>query len=236
MPKSEKSKKTKRRTTRIQISNSSRKIHRLSQKLVKELSKNNSSDAVKSLKKLTNTLNNRQYNKTLKTKKTLRKSRRAGSSVSNKKSKIEKLMVNLQKEIKKVLNGKTKAQNMKKLKKLEKDLLAISQSKKRAGVGFGKSSSLETGSLETEGEENTSKWANRRDKFLKKTGKLNNKIREWVGEERQTMGKVVGNIAEFAVIATTIGLGIEAVDIAGDVMASPINYAFDLHENAFGIA
>lgn len=196
MPKSKKSKRTKK----VSVSNSSRKIYRINQKLVKELSKNKSTGVEKSLKKLTNTLNDKKYIKKLGTKKTLRKSRRAGSSLKiKKKDKVQKLAGELSKEVKKILNGKTKSQNKKKMKKLEKDLLILSQSKRRAGS---------LGSRIDQG----------MDYYLKKTNDLQRGTENYISSVSgsEGLGKAVGWIAKFSVWGATAAAGIYATDYVTD--------------------
>jgi hypothetical protein len=192
MPKSNK------RTKKNSISKSSRKIYRINQKLVKELSKNKSKGVEKSLTKLTNTLNNKKYNKVIKTKKTLRKSKRAGSSLINK-SNVEKLSTELVKEVKKVLNGKTNSQNKKKMKKLEKDLLIISQSKKKAG-SFGSKADQGIGY------------------YLKKTDELQKGTDKYISSKTGSngLGKAVGWIAKFTVWGATVAAGVYATDYITD--------------------
>lgn len=174
-----------KRTIKNKISKSSKRIYTINKKLIREINKRSNGKKIEdTLKTITKKIEN---NGKIKPKTIKKRSVRSGATFKkvNKKDKIIKLSNELSKEIKKVLNGKTKSQNNKKLDKLRKDLFILGNSSKTKSGGLINSFSNKVNSLQNATENFVSS----------KTGS-------------STAGKVVGVTAKVAswVAASTAGL------------------------------
>tara|TARA_B100001287_G_C22677594_1_gene528505 strand:- start:2258 stop:2962 length:705 start_codon:yes stop_codon:yes gene_type:complete len=187
---------------------SSKKIFKINRQLTKEIYKrsNKGNSVEKVFKRITNKIdkNSKSSQKTL-------KRTRSGSSVKgkgsirsgavakkfkkkNKQDKIVYLSNKLSSEIKKVLNGKTKQENTKKLNKLKNDLFILGKgSKTRSGADFTNSVSRFADDLQSGAE----------DFIGSKTGS-------------STAGKVVGAAVKAATWVTAIGGGLLVADYVTD--------------------
>lgn len=192
------------------ISSSSKKIFKINRQLTKEIYKrsNKGENVDKVFKRITNKIdkNSKSSQKTL-------KRTRSGSSVKgkgkasirsgavakkfkkqNKQDKIVYLSNKLSSEIKKVLNGKTKQENNKKLEKLKKDLFLLGKGNKtRSGADFTNSVSRFADDLQSGAEDFVSS----------KTGS-------------STAGKVVGAAVKAATWVTAVGGGLLVADYVTD--------------------
>lgn len=190
------------------IPSSSKKIFKINRQLTKEIYKrsNKGENVDKVFKRITNKIdkNSKSSQKTL-------KRTRSGSSVKgkasirsgavakkfkkqNKKDKIVYLSNKLSSEIKKVLNGKTKQENTKKLEKLRKDLVLLGKGKRtRSGADFTNSVTRFADDLQNGAE----------DFISSKTGS-------------STAGKVVGAAVKAATWVTAVGGGLLVADYVTD--------------------
>ena len=177
-----------KKTIKNKISKSSKRIYTINKKLIREINKRSKGRKIEeTFKTITKKIENNGKIKPKTIKKNTKRSIRSGTTFKkvNKKDKIIKLSNDLSKEIKKVLNGKTKSQNNKKLDKLRKDLFILGNSSKTKAGGLINSFSNSVNSLQNATENFVSS----------KTGS-------------STAGKVVGVTAKVAswVAASTAGL------------------------------